>query len=92
VANVAHSVVILGACADILIAQNTNQDSLSRQIQKLTDAIASTQAQLEQSQRQIVEMQKQLKALQQQMAARFIERRPFQRLSWFYVIFYNVSL
>jgi uncharacterized coiled-coil protein SlyX len=61
-------VVVLGPFAGILIAQNTNQDPLSQQIQKLTDAIAMTQAQLEQSQRQISEMQKQLKALQQQVA------------------------
>jgi len=61
-------VVFLGPCAGILIAQNSNQDSLSQQIQKLTDAIANTQAQLEQSQRQISEMQKQLMALQQQVA------------------------
>jgi hypothetical protein len=60
--------VILAACVDISIAQNTNQDSLAQQIQKLMDAIASTQAQLEQSQRQILDMQKQLKALQQQVA------------------------
>jgi hypothetical protein len=60
-------VVFLGSCVSIPMAQNTNQDSLSRQIQKLTEAMASTQAQLEQSQRQLNEMQKQLKALQQQM-------------------------
>jgi hypothetical protein len=62
------AVVCFGLFADILIAQNANQESLSQQIQKLTEAMASTQAQLEQSQRQIIEMQKQLKALQQQMA------------------------
>ena len=61
-------VVFLAPSADILIAQDTNQDSLSQQIQKLTDAIAITQTQLEQSQRQISEMQKQLKALQLQVA------------------------
>jgi len=61
-------VVCFGFFADILIAQNANQESISQQIQKLTEAMASTQAQLEQSQRQIIEMQKQLKALQQQMA------------------------
>jgi len=60
--------VFFGPCAEILIAQDANPDSLSQQIQKLTDAIASTQAQLEQSQRQITEMQKQLKALQLQVA------------------------
>jgi multidrug efflux pump subunit AcrA (membrane-fusion protein) len=51
-----------------MVAQNTNQDSLSRQVQKLTEALANTQAQLELSQRELDEMQKQLKALQQQMA------------------------
>jgi hypothetical protein len=60
--------VFLGFAADILIAQNTNQESLSQQIQKLTESMANTQAQLEQSQRQLVEMQKQLKTLQQQVA------------------------
>jgi hypothetical protein len=54
--------------ADTVVAQNANQQSLSQQIQKLTDAMASTQAQLEQSQRQLSEMQKQLKALQEQVA------------------------
>jgi hypothetical protein len=53
--------------ADVVIAQDTNQESLSQQIQKLTEDMATTQAQLEQSQRQLNEMQKQLKALQQQM-------------------------
>ena len=61
-------VVFLGPCAHVLIAQNANPDTILQQIQKLTDAIAITQAQLEQSQRQISEMQKQLKALQQQVA------------------------
>jgi hypothetical protein len=62
------AVACLGLFADMLIAQNANQESLSQQIQKLTEAMASTQAQLELSERQIIEMQKQLKALQQQMA------------------------
>jgi len=53
----------------MLRAQNMNQDNLSQQIQKLTDAIASTEAQLEQSQRQIREMQEQLQILQRQVAA-----------------------
>jgi hypothetical protein len=59
--------VLFGPCAKILTAQDANPDGLSQQIQKLTDAIASTQAQLEQSQRQISELQKQLKALQLQV-------------------------
>src|SRR5580698_3480950 len=62
------TVVFLGLVPGILVAQNADQESLSQQIQKLTQAMASTQAQLEQSQRQLNEMQKQLKALQQQVA------------------------
>src|ERR1700679_3466446 len=62
------AVVCFGLFSDILIAQNANQESLSQQIQKLTEAMANTQTQLEQSQRQLVEMQKQLKELQQQVA------------------------
>jgi hypothetical protein len=42
--------------------------NVAEQIQKLTQAMAQTQAQLEQSQRQLQEMQKQLEALQQQVA------------------------
>ncbi|MGA2534599.1 MAG: hypothetical protein ABSF53_01190 [Terracidiphilus sp.] len=61
-------VLFSGQFASILIAQDTNHDSLSQQIQKLTDAMAITQAQLEKSQRQISEMQRQLKALEQQVA------------------------
>jgi hypothetical protein len=62
------AVTLLGPCAGILIAQTVDQQSLAQQIQKLTESLASTQAQLEQSQRQLIEMQKMLKALQQQMA------------------------
>jgi hypothetical protein len=60
--------VLLGPCVEVVTGQDANPDNLSQQIQKLTDAIASTQAQLEQSQRQISELQKQLKALQLQVA------------------------
>ncbi|MGA2249043.1 hypothetical protein [Terracidiphilus sp.] len=49
-------------------AQATTQANLSQQIQNLTDAMARTQAQLEQSQRQLDEMRKQLSELQRQMA------------------------
>ncbi len=49
-------------------AQATAQAELAQQIQKLTDAMARTQAQLEQSQRQLDEMRMQLSALQRQMA------------------------
>lgn len=59
--------VVFGPRADILAAQDSNPDNLYQQIQNLSDAIASTQAQLEQSQRQIGELQKQLKALQLQV-------------------------
>jgi hypothetical protein len=64
------AVACLGLFAHILTAQNENLESLSQHIQKLTEAMATTQAQLEQSQRQIIDMQKQLKALQQEMAQR----------------------
>jgi hypothetical protein len=50
-----------------LTAQTGGQESVSQQILKLTEAMAATQAQLEQSQRQLNEMQKQLQALQQQL-------------------------
>jgi hypothetical protein len=59
-------VACFGLFAHILIAQSANQESLSQQIQKLKKALASTQAQVEQSQRQIIEIEKQLKALQEQ--------------------------
>lgn len=51
----------------ILSAQTTDQESLSQQIQQLTDAMARTQVQLEQSQRQLDEMRHQLESLQRQM-------------------------
>lgn len=51
-----------------VFGQSTNQENLSQQIQKLVDAMARTQAQLEESQRQLDEMRKQLSELQRQMA------------------------
>src|ERR1017187_2734972 len=48
-------------------AQSANHASLSEQIQKLSDAMASTQAQLEQSQSQLEEMRKELSELRRQM-------------------------
>lgn len=51
-------------------AQTENQQTLSQQIQKLTDAMARTQAQLQRSQQQLDEMRKQLTELQRQMAQR----------------------
>jgi hypothetical protein len=53
--------------AQFLGAQETNQESLAQQIQKLTDSMARTQAQVEESQRQLDEMRKELTALQHQM-------------------------
>jgi hypothetical protein len=53
--------------ANTLTAQTGTQESVSQQILKLTEAMAATQAQLEQSQRQLNEMQQQLQALQQQL-------------------------
>ena len=61
-------VVLLDPGSEILMAQTANQESLSQQIQKLTDSMARTQVQLEQVERQLNEMQMQLNALQQQVA------------------------
>ena len=60
--------ILLGSFVRFAGAQNTNQENLSQQIQKLTDAMTRTQAQLQQSQRQLDEMRKQLTDLQRQMA------------------------
>jgi len=60
-------VALLGVGEPILKAQNTSQESVEQQIQKLNDAMARTQAQLEKSQREMEEMRRQLSALQQQM-------------------------
>ncbi|HUZ96932.1 MAG TPA: hypothetical protein VMU57_18660 [Edaphobacter sp.] len=60
--------VFFGPSVHVLGAQTTSQESLSQQIQKLTDSMARTQAQLEESQRQLDEMRKQLTALQRQLA------------------------
>lgn len=49
-------------------AQTANQENLPEMIQKLSDAMASTQAQLEQSQRQLEEMREELSELRRQMA------------------------
>jgi uncharacterized coiled-coil protein SlyX len=51
-----------------LSAQATGFESVPEQIQKLTDAMARAQAQLEQSQRQLNEMRQQLAALQRQLS------------------------
>jgi hypothetical protein len=51
----------------LLTAQTATQESLSQQIQRLTESMARAQAQVEQSQRQLDEMRKELTALQQQL-------------------------
>src|SRR5665213_3139865 len=60
--------VFFGLSAPILGAQATSQESLSQQIQKLTESMARTQAQVEESQRQLDEMRRELTALQRQLA------------------------
>lgn len=59
--------VFLGSSTCPAGAQDASQQSLPRQIQNLSEAIARTQAQLDQSQRQLEEMRKQLSELQRQM-------------------------
>jgi uncharacterized coiled-coil protein SlyX len=49
-------------------AQSPSPESIPEQIQKLTEAMARTQTQLEQSQHQLEEMREELAALQRQMA------------------------
>lgn len=61
-------IIAFGSLTNSLFAQSTTQENLSQHIQKLTDAMARTQAQLEESQRQLDEMRKQLSELQCQMA------------------------
>jgi uncharacterized coiled-coil protein SlyX len=61
-------VLCLGSSMYFTDAQTAAKETLSQQIQNLTDAMARTQAQLEQSQRQLDEMRKQLSELQHQMA------------------------
>ena len=57
----------LGPASGIAGGQAASQDSVSVQIEQLTQAMARTQAQLEQSQRQLDEMRRQLSALQRQV-------------------------
>lgn len=59
--------LLLAISAPTLGAQVGGQESLSQQVQKLTEAMARTQAQLEQSQRQLEEMRRELAALQRQL-------------------------
>jgi uncharacterized coiled-coil protein SlyX len=60
--------IFFGSAVNILGAQAASQESLSQQIQKLTESMARTQAQVEQSQRQLDEMRRELTALQRQLA------------------------
>ena len=59
---------ILTASAFTSHAQAPDQQGLTEKIQKLSDAMASTQAQLEQSRSQLEEMRKELNELRSQMA------------------------
>jgi hypothetical protein len=61
-------IALVGLSALTLNAQSTNHDGVPERIQKLTEAMARTQAQLEQSQRELTEMRQQLSALQRQVA------------------------
>ncbi len=60
--------VFVGSSASFAFAQPADQESVSQQIEKLTTAMARTQAQLEQSQRELDEMRKELGELEQKMA------------------------
>jgi uncharacterized coiled-coil protein SlyX len=60
--------LFFGPVVNVLNAQAASQTSLSQQIQKLTDSMARTQAQVDQSQRQLDQMRKELTALQRQLA------------------------
>lgn len=59
---------ILGISTQVVYAQATTQESLTKRVQQLTAAMARTQAQLQQSQRQLDEMRKELGELERQMA------------------------
>jgi hypothetical protein len=64
-------IIVCSCSGPGLFAQTTqtqNPESIPEQIQKLTEAMARTQTQLEQSQHQLEEMRQELAALQRQMA------------------------
>ena len=64
-------IVSCGSSEHAMLAQatqTTDQQSISQQIQKLTESMARTQTQLEQSQHQLDEMHQELVTLQRQMA------------------------
>ncbi|MGB7191255.1 MAG: hypothetical protein WBD10_14025 [Acidobacteriaceae bacterium] len=57
------AVLLLGLPTQLAVAQNTSQENLPQQIQQLTDTMARTQAQLQESQRQLDAMRIQLNEL-----------------------------
>lgn len=63
------AVLLLGLTSHCCGAQATSRQDLSQHIQKLTDAMARTQAQLEDSQRQLDEMRKELDGLKRELAS-----------------------
>ena len=60
--------MIISQFVRVSAAQSTGQQGIAQQIQSLTEAMARTQAQVEESQRQLNEMRAQLAALQRQLA------------------------
>lgn len=60
--------LLLEVCVPGVVAQTTDQRSLSEQIQNLTEAMARAQAQLQQSQQQLESLRAQLAMLQRQVA------------------------
>src|SRR5690242_14022080 len=60
--------LLLGSSSYSAAAQATSQPDLSQQVQQLTDAVARTQAQLQESQRQLDVMRKQLDELKRELA------------------------
>ena len=65
---VLSSIALTLMAAPYMKAQASAPADLAQQVQQLTEAMARTQAQLEQSQHQLDEMRRQLTALQQQLA------------------------
>jgi hypothetical protein len=62
------AVLFLGLSTQLAFAQKTSPEDLSKQIQQLTDTMARTQAQLEESQRQLDAMRAQIDELQRELA------------------------
>jgi hypothetical protein len=61
-------VIFFGPSLRHISAQTADQAALEQKIQQLTDAMAKTQAQLEESQRELATMRQQLSALQREMS------------------------